>query len=172
MKQFIGVTITGALAAALVGPRGPFGGFWAPAHGSPQVDGALRAGFFTWNVVENVAFGVGVAILVLGRRWFIDRTATAARAAAAWLATVWLFASWMPHAALHQHVGTRAAALLAIEWVFHGGAILAIGALLYAMSGPASRAAPGDNATADKSSVDSAPSPVTGQQLPSSKNSP
>jgi predicted membrane channel-forming protein YqfA (hemolysin III family) len=78
----------------------------------------------------------------------------------------------MPHAALHQHVGTRAAALLAIEWVFHGGAILAIGALLYAMSGPASRAAPGDNATADKSSVDFTPSPVTGQQLPSSKNSP
>jgi hypothetical protein len=141
MKQFLGVTIIGAVLAALVGPRGPLGGFWAPPHGSPTVDGALGVGFLTWNLVENLAFGVGLAILVLGRRWFAVRTATTVGAAAAWLATVWLFASWMPHAALHQHVGTRAGALLAIEWVFHGGAILAIGALLYAISGHRNRAA-------------------------------
>jgi hypothetical protein len=26
----------------------------------------------------------------------------------------WLFASWLPHAVLHQHIGMQAAALLAI----------------------------------------------------------
>jgi hypothetical protein len=33
---------------------------------------------------------------------------------------------WMPHAALHQHIGMRPAALLPVEWIFHGGVILAI----------------------------------------------
>jgi hypothetical protein len=134
MKYFIGVTIAGAVLAVLVGPRGPFGGFWAPAPEAPRVDGALRAGFIAENMVENIAFGVGLAILLIGRRWFVARTTTAGGATAAWLAAVWLFASWMPHAAIHQHVGMRPTALLPVEWVFHGGAIVAIGVLLWAFS--------------------------------------
>lgn len=137
MKRFILITIAGAVLAALVSPRGPMGGFWAPAPEAPRVDGALRAGFVAWNIVENVAFGVGLAILLLGRRWFVRRTATPGGATVAWLSAVWLFASWMPHAALHQHIGMRPAALLPVEWVFHGGAILAIAALLAALAGPA-----------------------------------
>ena len=136
MKRFIGITIAGAALAALCGPRGPLGGFWAPSPHAPRVDGALGAGFIAWHVVETVAFGVGLAILLLGRGWFVHRTATPARATAAWLSAAWLFASWMPHAALHQHIGMQPTPLLAIEWVFHGGAILAIAALLWAISTP------------------------------------
>jgi hypothetical protein len=135
MKHFIGVTIAGTALAVLVGPRGPLGGFWAPAPSVPQVDGALRVGFVLENMVENVAFGAGLAILLLGRHWFVARTATTANATTAWLASVWLLASWMPHAALHMHFGMQPSALLPIEWTFHGGAIAAIGALLWALSG-------------------------------------
>lgn len=84
--------------------------------------------------MENLAFGLGVAILLLGRRWHTARIPNTTKATAGWLATVWLFASWMPHAALHLHVGMQPAALLPIEWVFYAGAIAAIAALLWALS--------------------------------------
>jgi hypothetical protein len=135
VKRFILITITGAVLAVLLGPRGPLGGFWAPAPDAPRVDGALRAGFAAWNIVESIAFGAGLAVLLLGRTWFVHRTASPAGAIAAWLAAVWLIASWMPHAALHQHIGMRPSALLTVEWVFHGGAIVAIAALLWALAG-------------------------------------
>jgi hypothetical protein len=147
MKRFIGVAISGAILAALFGPRGPFGGFWAPPPDAPHLHGPLGAGFVAWSMVENLAVGVGLAILLLGRRWFVARIGTVAGATTAWLASVWLFASWMPHAALHQHVGMQAAALLSIEWVFHGGAIVAIGALLWALSSTPGRVTPSDNNT-------------------------
>jgi hypothetical protein len=147
VKRFIGVTIAGAVLAALLGPRGPFGGFWAPPPDAPHLHGLLRAGFVAWSLVEYLAFGVGLAILLLGRRWFAARIATARGATAAWLATVWLFASWMPHAALHQHIGMQAAALLSIEWVFHGGSITAIGALLWALSHTPGRVTSSDSNT-------------------------
>jgi pimeloyl-ACP methyl ester carboxylesterase len=84
---------------------------------------------------------------VVGRRWFLARLGNTAGATAAWLASVWLFASWMPHAALHQHVGTQPAALLAIEWVFHGGAIAAISALLWTLSSAPGRVTDSDHNT-------------------------
>ena len=134
MKRFVLVAVLGTLAAVLIGPRGPLGGFWAPAAGVPKPEGALLAGFVAEGMVENIAFGVGLAVLLLGRPWFVARTATAGRATAAWLAAGWLFVSWMPHAALHLHIGLQPAALLPIEWVFHAGAILAIAVLLWALN--------------------------------------
>jgi hypothetical protein len=132
MKRLIAVTVGGTVLATLVGPHGPLGGFWAPSPTAPHVHGALLAGFLLENLVENAAFGVGLAILVFGRPWFAARTATAGRATVAWLATVWLLASWMPHAALHLHIGMQPSALLPVEWVFHVGAIVAVAALLSA----------------------------------------
>jgi hypothetical protein len=134
MKRFTAVAVAGALLAALAGPRGPLGGFWAPAPGAPHVHGALLAGFLTENMVENVAFGVGLATLLLGRPWFAARTTSTIRATTAWLATVWLLASWMPHAALHLHIGMRPEALLPVEWVFHAGAIAATGVLVWSLA--------------------------------------
>jgi hypothetical protein len=134
MNRFMATAIGATVFAVLIGPRGPLGGFWAPSPTAPHVDGPLLAGFITENMVENIAFGLGVAILLFGRPWFLARTADPARATAGWLATVWLFASWMPHAALHLHIGMRPTALLLVEWVFHGGAIAAITALLWAFA--------------------------------------
>jgi hypothetical protein len=141
MKRFVPVVIAGTVLAALLGPRGPFGGFWAPAPEAPHAHGALLAGFVTENMVENVAFGLGLAILLLGRRWFRARAASPARATIGWLATAWLFASWMPHAALHMHIGMRPEALLPVEWVFHAGAIVAVAATVWALWTPARQVA-------------------------------
>lgn len=140
MKRVIGVTVAGAALAALAGPRGPLGGFWAPAAGAPRPGGALLAGFLAESMVENAAFGLGLAVLLLGRPWFAARTATAVAGTTAWLAAVWLLASWMPHASLHLHVGSDPEALLPIELAFHGGAIVATAALLWALPGPLARA--------------------------------
>jgi hypothetical protein len=135
VKRFVAVAAAGTVVAVLVGPRGPLGGFWAPSPSAPHVHGALLAGFVSENMVENIAFGLGLAVLLLGRPWFAARAASTAGAVTAWLASVWLLASWMPHAALHLHIGMRPGALLPVEWAFHGGAIVAIGALLWALSG-------------------------------------
>lgn len=140
MKRFIAVTVAGTVLAVLVGPRGPLGGFWAPGPDAPHVHGGLLAGFVAENMVENIAFGLGLAILLLGGRWFAERTASAAMAITARLAAAWLLASWMPHAALHLHLGMQPGALLPIEWVFHGGSILAVAALLWALAKPAGQA--------------------------------
>jgi hypothetical protein len=139
MRRFLAITAAGTVLAVLIGPHGPLGGFWSPAPEAPHVHGDLRAAFLAESMLENLAFGAGLAVLVLGRSWFAARTD---RVTVAWLSAVWLLASWMPHAALHQHIGLRPAALLPIEWIFHGGAIVATAALLWAYlagAGPAAQ---------------------------------
>jgi hypothetical protein len=133
MKGFLTTTVVAALAAIAIGPNGPLGGFWAPAHGTPTPSGAVLAGYIAERMIENVAFGVGIAILLLRRRWFAERTSDQRRASTAWLAAVWLLASWMPHAALHMHIGMEPNELLLVEWIFHAGAIVATAALLWAL---------------------------------------
>lgn len=102
--------------------------------GSPTPRGGLLVGFLAEGIVEDIAFGLGIAIVVLGRRWFASRTATSARATTATVAIAWLFASWMPHRALHLHLGMDLPPLLAVEWIFHIGSVLAVAALLWALS--------------------------------------
>ena len=152
MKRFLASTITGAALATLTGPRGPLGGFWPPAPTTPHIHGALLAGFLTESLVENLAFGLALATLLLGRRWYLARIPNTAKATTAWMATVWLFGSWMPHAALHQHVGMQPAALLPIESVFHAGTIATIAALLWTLVHPLGEpTAPDDHPNATRS---------------------
>jgi len=132
LPRFTAITAAGTVAAVLIGPTGPLGGFWAPTPDAPAPSGAVLGGLIVERMIENVAFGAGLAILLTGRRWFTARTATG-RSATAWLAAVWLLASWMPHGALHVHNGMRPAGLLAIEWIFHVGMIAAVVALLWAL---------------------------------------
>ena len=134
LLRFTAIAAAGTAAAVLIGPTGPLGGFWAPAPDAPAPSGAVLAGLIAERMIENVAFGAGLAILLAGRRWFA--ASTAARSGTAWLATVWLLASWMPHDALHMHNGMRPAGLLMIEWIFHVGMIAAVVALLWALHTP------------------------------------
>lgn len=134
MKRFAAVALGATVLAALAGPRGPLGAFWTPAPDTPHAHGALLAGFVAEGLVEALAFGLGLAVLLLARPWFTVRLADRGRATTAWLATAWLLASWWPHAALHQHIGLDPAAVLPIEWVFHTGSIVAAVLLLWSFS--------------------------------------
>ncbi|WP_033294534.1 hypothetical protein [Amycolatopsis jejuensis] len=129
LLRFGAVAVAGTAAAVLFGPTGPLGGFWAPTPDIPAPSGAVLGGLVAERMIENLAFGAGLAILFTGRRWF----GAAAHAGTAWLASVWLLASWMPHGALHVHHGMRPEGLLVIEWVFHVGVIAAVVALLWAL---------------------------------------
>jgi len=136
MRQTIAIATAGTVFAVLVSPVGPLGGFWAPASHGHDAAGHVRGGLIAEAMVENLAFGAGVAVLFTGLGWFVAKTPDRTRAMTAWLATVWLFASWMPHGNLHRHVGMDPAALLPIEWVFHVGSIAAIAALTWAVAWP------------------------------------
>jgi hypothetical protein len=133
MKGFLATTGIVTITAALIGPNGPLGGFWAPNPHAPKPSGAVLGGYIAERMIENLAFGVGVAILLLGRRWFTERIPDQRRARTAWLAAAWLLASWMPHSSLHMHIGMQPNALLVVEWLFHAGTIAATAALLWAL---------------------------------------
>ena len=137
MRRYVVVALAATVFAVAIGPNGPLGGFWAPAPDMAQPHGVVLAGLIGEGIVENAAFGVGIAVLLLGRGWFAARTRTARHGHIAWLTTVWLFASWMPHAALHRHIGMNPAGVLPVEWIFHGGSIAALALLLATLPGTA-----------------------------------
>lgn len=133
MKLFIPVAVVATAFATLIGPSGPLGGFWRPSPDLPTAAQPILGGLIAESMIENVAFGIGIAIALLGYRWFAARTPDRFHALAAWLASVWLLASWMPHGSLHRHIGLAPRGLLPVEWIFHGGAIVAVAALLWAL---------------------------------------
>lgn len=137
MRRFVLISAAATVFAVAIGPNGPLGGFWALAPDMPHPHGVVAAGLIAEGMVENVAFGVGIAVLLLGRGWFAARTRTARHRHIAWLTTVWLFASWMPHAALHRHIGMNPSGVLPAEWIFHGGSIAALALLLATLPGTA-----------------------------------
>lgn len=127
------IIVGGAVAAMLVGPNGPLGGFWRPIELDPEPAGAQLAGLIGAGVVEAIGFGAAIAILVLGRPLFARLTTTPGRALAAQVTSAWLLGSWWPHTALHMHHGTDPAALVALEVGFHAGSIVAFAILLWAL---------------------------------------
>lgn len=151
MRRFGIIALAATVFAVLVGPDGPLGRFWAPDPDAPAAHGAVLAGLIGETMVENVAFGVGIAVLLLGRRWFAARTDTARAGHIARAATAWLLASWLPHAALHRHLGMQPSGILPVEWIFHAGSIIATVLLLWAfahtVAAPARRSRPADNST-------------------------
>jgi hypothetical protein len=138
MRRFVLVAAAATVFAVVIGPDGPLGGFWAPAPDMPQPHGVVLVGLIGEGMVEKAAFGVGIAVLLLGRDWFAARTRTARHRHIAWLTTVWLFASWMPHAALHRHIGMNPSGTLPVEWIFHAGSIVALALLLATLGAPSS----------------------------------
>jgi hypothetical protein len=139
MRRFVLITAAAAVLATAVGPNGPLGGFWAASPELPTAHGPVRLGLIGEGAVENLAFGAGIAILTLGRRWFVHRIGAARPGHVAWLSAVWLLASWMPHGSLHRHVGMDPDAVLPVEWIFHAGSILATALLLWALTTTARR---------------------------------
>jgi hypothetical protein len=142
MRRKVGaalIVVGGTLVALLAGPRGPLGGFWRPVRMDTQPAGLELGGLVASGVIEAIAFGAGLALVVLGGPLFASLTATSGRAMTARFASAWVLGAWWPHTALHLHVGLNPGALVGIELVFHAGTIAAAVALLWAI---ASRRAP------------------------------
>lgn len=137
--RFIGLILGGVVIALVFGPDGPLGGFWRPAQGSSEPSGLLFPGFIGVLLAEGVALGTAAAVLVFGRRWFNAIVGRSGLATAGWVSTMWLLGSWWPHTASHRFVGEDLAGLLAVEWIFHVGSMVAMGILLAAIASGARR---------------------------------
>ena len=131
-RRFVGLILTGVVVALVFGPDGPLGGFWRPAEGSPEPRGLMLLGFIGVLVAEGIALGTALAVLACGRGWFNSLAGESGFATAGWLSMMWLLASWWPHTAMHRLVGEDLAGLLAAEWIFHVGSMVA-GLILVAL---------------------------------------
>ncbi len=125
------ITLVLAVIAFLASPNGPLGGFWRPSPDFPQPTDAQLPLFILLNVSEALAFGLGIAFLVLGYP-LMQTIAPASKRLTFWafLSIAWLLFSWWPHDSLHVANGINLNGLLMIEYIFHvtlmvAGAILA-----------------------------------------------
>lgn len=126
------IIVGGAVAAVLLGPNGPLGGFWRPVGVDLEPTGWQLVSLLGSGLVEALGVGLALATLSVGRPLFI-RLTTPTRATAAQLACAWLLGSWWPHTALHMHFGAKASALAGIEPVFHAGSIIVACVLIWAL---------------------------------------
>ncbi|MGH9166250.1 MAG: hypothetical protein ACRD02_00200 [Acidimicrobiia bacterium] len=137
-RTFALITVAGGVLAFLLGPQAPIGQqIWPPTvELNPPPGGAQLGLFMLLGAIESLAFGAGVAFLLLGRkplrRLFGPRRA--GLATATHLAVFWLLWSWWLHDGLHMVVGLQARGLLAIEYAFHVTLILAGGILAYGLA--------------------------------------
>ena len=69
-------------------------------------------GFIGVSIAEGIALGMALGVLVFGRRWFSALVGPSGLATAAWVATMWLLASWWPHTAAHGFVEKTSAGYL------------------------------------------------------------
>lgn len=108
--RFAGIVVAATGLAVLAVP---LTGLWEPA--TDMSPGPARTALIAEGMVENVAFGIGIAVLCLGLPLFTNVIPDRRRAIVAWLATVWLLVLWMPHGNLHRYVGMDTVGLVPIE---------------------------------------------------------
>ncbi len=147
-RTFLIITAAGGLVAFLLAPQAPIGQMLWPAmlELDPAPVGAQVGLFMLLGAIESLAFGAGLAVLLLGReplrRLFgpaHHRLATASH-----LAVFWLLWSWWLHVGMHMTSGMRAGRVLVIEYAFHVTSILAGAVLAYALFVLGSRAGAAD----------------------------
>ncbi|MGH3727338.1 MAG: hypothetical protein ACREUZ_07720 [Burkholderiales bacterium] len=120
------LVVGGALVAMVVGPNGPIGStFWPATELDSEPGAAQLAGLMGAGIIEALGFGLGLAVLFLGRSLFERVTSTSAKATTAQLCGAWLVGSWWLHSSLHLHFGLQPGPLVFIEWLFHAGSIVA-----------------------------------------------
>ncbi|MGH3716936.1 MAG: hypothetical protein ACRDT4_26270 [Micromonosporaceae bacterium] len=129
-KRLAGLFVLGIIIAFVFGPDGPLGGFWRPLPGGEEPSGAMLPAFMAVTLAEGLAMGAAAFVLLYGRSWFTRLVSSTRLATLGWLSTAYLLVSWWPHTAMHRHFGDRLGWLLAIEWIFHVGAMAGIGVLV------------------------------------------
>jgi hypothetical protein len=143
-----------AIVGFMLAPQTPLGAvIWGPAvaEGAPPTGTQLGL-LLGVEVVQSVAFGLGIAVLTWGLPAF--ERLFAGRARITQLAVAWGLASWVPHGALHMTAGANLDKLIVIEYAFHVTLVLAGAALAYAVwrtaeerASPAPAAVPRPSAT-------------------------
>lgn len=106
---------------------------WPPAPGMPVPTAAQLPFFIGLAVAESLAFGLGIAFIILGMP-LVRRASGLSRGLgwAVYLSIAWLLVSWWPHDSLHRHNGENSLGLLYIEYGFHVTLIVAGLVLAYA----------------------------------------
>ena len=127
--KWITVIVAGTIVAILFNANGPLGGFWGLEQGDTDPSGGALAALIAAQLVEFVAFGVGLAWIAFG--WPVVSGISRPLAVPTYLAIAWALVSWAPHTSFHQSVADgNWAGLAAIEWGFH--VTLVIGAFVVA----------------------------------------
>lgn len=136
-RTFVSITATGGVGAFLLAPQSPLGQQLWPAmlELDPAPVGVQVGLFMLLGVIESLAFGAGLAVLLVGgeplRRLFGAQRVRLA--AAAHLSVFWLLWSWWLHVGMHMTSGMRAGRVLFIEYAVHVTSILASAVLAYAL---------------------------------------
>lgn len=136
-RTFVLITVTGGVCAFLLAPQSPLGQQLWPAmlELDPAPVGAQVGLFMLLGAIESLAFGAGLAVLLVGgeplRRLFGAQRV--GLAAATHLSVFWLLWSWWLHVGMHMTSGMRAGRVLFIEYAFHVTSILASAVLAYAL---------------------------------------
>jgi hypothetical protein len=120
------VTVVVGIAAMALGPI-----LWPMAEGGAQPTAGQLFFFILLEVIQSLAFGLGIAFLLFGLPT-MRRVSSNSRLLgwAMYLSIGWLLVSWWPHSHLHQVVGENLQGLLYIEYGFH--VTLIIGAIVLA----------------------------------------
>jgi TM2 domain-containing membrane protein YozV len=127
-KLIIGTVV--AVIAVLSVPVGMV--LWPPAAGNPPA--GLMPVFVLISLVEGVAFGLGVVLLIRGiTRWrTLEQQTGLGRVA--YLSLVWLLLNWWPHDGLHRSAfGQNFTGLAVIDFTFHCSLIAATVIVAYSL---------------------------------------
>ena len=129
MKPWVKVTLVTVVLGVAAMALGPI--LWPMAEGGAQPTAAQLVFFIALEVIQSLAFGLGISFLLFGLPT-MRRASSNSRLLgwAMYLSIGWLLASWWPHSHLHQVVGENLQGLLYIEYGFH--VTLIVGALVLA----------------------------------------
>jgi len=129
--KWLAVTIVLGIAAFIMSPNAPLGGFWGtPPSLAPT--GAQMALLMLLTAIQSLAVGLGAAFLIFG--WSLIKSQLPTKrdlGLATYLSVAWSLISWWPHSNFHQTLSMgNVSGLIAIEYAFHvtlilGGLIVA-----------------------------------------------
>ncbi|MFV2015116.1 MAG: hypothetical protein ACC656_06800, partial [Candidatus Heimdallarchaeota archaeon] len=121
-RKWVVLTSVIAVIASSASPFGPLGSFW----GSPVVPEDVDPTTFQLilfglnSLASSIIFGLGISFLIFGyAKVKTMQPASKRLTLAAYFSIVWLLTSWWPHENLHDTVGDRINANIAVDYGFH-----------------------------------------------------